>query len=441
MNALTPGRLLRVAEEVPSGTDQVAVLGRDIRTSPERIAHYCVMAHEPVYEDLATLVESMAYWDRLVVRRRANGWARQLPIQIPVYEYGQLQRADAVKALADAAWFLTGDRWSFEFVARKGPIPARQGNLGFPQTKIRHVIPFSDGLDSFAQVQLSLGENGREAVLLVRSGLARDRIFPGLISLRVPRKFSGVRMRELSYRTRPLVFYTLAAIAASITNAEAVVIGENGQGSFGPACLPFADEWWFRSAHPAFVERWARFLGLILRKPVPFKQPQVWKTKGEVLCNLRDQGLMAGWDRTCSCATRPRERHGHRACGVCGGCLLRAIAIREAGYPLHAGDFAFDLDGREDVVRDRRGVEKRMTLGERAVAVRGFAAMAGFAHLTDSPEGRVTIERESRLVDSGNAQEVHAKFIRLLGQHRAEWEGFVNRLPVRSWSRDILCQL
>jgi len=67
-------------------------------------------------------------------------------------------------------------------------------------------------------------------------------------------------MREVSYRTRPLVFYTLAAIAAVITKAKVVVIGENGQGAFGPACLPFADEWWFRSAHPAFIKRWADFL-------------------------------------------------------------------------------------------------------------------------------------------------------------------------------------
>ena len=64
MNALTATRLLRVAENASTSTEQVAVLGRDIRTSPERIARYCVTRHEPVYEDLATLVESMAFWDR-----------------------------------------------------------------------------------------------------------------------------------------------------------------------------------------------------------------------------------------------------------------------------------------------------------------------------------------------------------------------------------------
>src|SRR5262245_43046545 len=119
MNALTPARLLRIAENALTGADQVAVLGRDIRTSSERIARYCVMAHEPVYEDLATLVESMAFWDRRIVRKRTEGWTRELSIQVPVYEHGQFQRVAVVQALAEAARFLTGDQWSFEFVTRK----------------------------------------------------------------------------------------------------------------------------------------------------------------------------------------------------------------------------------------------------------------------------------------------------------------------------------
>lgn len=143
MTALAPIGALKVAEADQCGAVDVAVLGRDIRTSPETIAHYCVTAHEPIYEDLATLVESMAYWDRLMVRRRASGWARRMSIELPVYE-------------------------------------------------LAHVP-----------------------------------------SLRVPRKFGRIRMREVSYRTHPLAFCTSAAIAAAITRAEPVVIGENGQGAIG----------------------------------------------------------------------------------------------------------------------------------------------------------------------------------------------------------------
>lgn len=439
MNALTQMRVLRVVERTSSRTDQIAVLGRDIRTSPETIARYCVTSHEPVYEDLATLVESMAYWDRRIVRKRSEGWTRNLSIQLPVYEVGSFQRA--VEALTEAAWFLTGDQWRFEFVAREGPAPSRQGALAMPQGTTKHVISFSDGLDSFAQVRLSIRQHGRGAVMLVRSGLSRDRNFPKLMSLRVPRKFSGLRLREVSYRTRPLVFYTIAAIGAAVTGAEAVVIGENGQGAIGPACLPFADEWWFRSAHPAFVRRWADFLELVLAKPIRFEQPQLWKTKGEVLSNLQTEGLLAGWELTNSCSTRPNDRYGHHGCGICGGCLLRTVSARAAGVPLPVGDNAFDVYAVEDVAHDRKGWERRMTSGERAVAVRAITAMSEFARLADSPDGALIVEREASLIDSANSKATQTNLHRLLKQHQFEWRAFMNSLPPRSWVREIEGQL
>jgi len=441
MNALPPNRLLRVAEDASIGTDQVAVLGRDIRTSSERIARYCVTTHEPVYEDLATLVESMAFWDRLIVRRRSEGWTRDLSIQVPVYEHVQFQRAAAIEALSEAARFLTGDKWNFEFVARKGPAPSRQGALILPQAAIKEVVPFSDGLDSFAQVQLSLRRHGRDAVMLVRSGLGRDRIFPQLISLRVPRKFGRVRMREVSYRTRPLVFYTLAAIGAVLTGAGSVVIGENGQGAIGPACLPFADEWWFRSAHPAFVRRWASFLGIILGMPIRFEQPQLWKTKGEVLSELRAKDLMAGWEKTSSCSTRPNDRYGRHSCGICGGCLLRAVSAHASRLTLPDGDNAFDVYALEDVAHHPDGRERRMTSGDRAVTVRAIATMTEFARLAESPEGDLVVQREAQLIDPDNPEATQTRLVRLLRQHQAEWNAFLSSLPERSWVREIVGQV
>ena len=254
--------------------------------------------------------------------------------------------------------------------------------------------------------------------MLVSAGQVGDRSLPKLVSLRVPRKFSGVQMREAGYRTRPLVFYTLAAIAAAITNAEAVVIGENGQGAFGPACLPFADEWWFRSAHPAFVKRWADFLGLVLEKPIPLSSRNSGGPKGEVLFELRERGFMAGWQQTSSCATRPKDRYGHHGCGICGGCLLRTVSIQAAGLCAPTGDNAWDVYASEDITYDRTGRERRMTPSERAVAVRAVAAMAEFARLADLPDGLLVIDREAGSVDPKNPEAARGKLLRLLHWHR-----------------------
>lgn len=248
-------------------------------------------------------------------------------------------------------------------------------------------------------------------------------------------------MREVSYRTRPLVFYTLAAIAAVITKAEAVVIGENGQGAFGPACLPFADEWWFRNAHPAFIKRWADFLGLVLDRPVRFEQPQLWNTKGEVLSELRERGLVAGWEQTSSCATRPKDRYGHHGCGICGGCLLRTVSVQAAGLCSPAGGNAFDVHASEDIVCGRDGRERRMMPSERAVAVRAIATMADFTRLADLPQGASAVDREAGLVSPKDPGTVRAKLLRLLQRHRVEWDGFMNSLPKRSWVREIVGQL
>jgi hypothetical protein len=168
---------------------------------------------------------------------------------------------------------------------------------------------------------------------------------------------------------------------------------------------------------------------------------RLWKTKGEVLANLRAEGLLAEWERTNSCSTRPNDRHGHAGCGICGGCMLRTVSAHAAGLALPAGANAFDVYAPEDVARHRNGQEKPMASTDRAVAVRAMAAMAEFARLRNSPDGTLVVEREAQLISPANPRATQTKLLRLLEQHRAEWSAFVNSLPERSWVRDIVGQL
>jgi hypothetical protein len=79
--------------------------------------------------------------------------------------------------------------------------------------------------------------------------------------------------------------------------------------------------------------------------------------------------------------------------------------------------------------------------GERAVAIGAIATMVEFSRLADSPEGRSAVDREARLIDSGNLEVVRAKLVGLVHRHRTEWEGFVNSLPNRSWVREVVGRL
>ena len=234
------------------------------------------------------------------------------------------------------------------------------------------------------------------------------------------------------------MFYTLAAIAAAASKADAVVIGENGQGALGPACVPFSDECWFRSAHPGFVELWKHFLTLSLGRNIHFEQPQLWRTKGEVLTELRERGLSAGWHETRSCSGRPLERLGQNGCGFCGGCLLRIVAAHAAGIETEDSQRAFDVYASESVGHDRSGRARPMTKHEHDIAMRAVATMHKAAHFPSSAQDEAVMLREARLITPSQPESARKNLAILLEKHSYEWNRFVDHLPRQSWVRNII---
>jgi len=95
----------------------------------------------------------------------------------------------------------------------------------------------------------------------------------------------------------------------------------------------------------------------------------------------------------------------------------------------------------EDVAHHRDGRERRMTSGDRAVAVRAIATMTEFARLAQSPEGDLVVQGEAQLIDPDNPEAAQTKLVRLLRQHQAEWNAFLSSLPERSWVREIVGQV
>ena len=441
MRGVFPENIVRIVELDAGNQGRAIVICRHIRVMPDLISDYCLARRERVFEDLATIVESVAYCDRRIVRRPSDGWKRNLIVDVPVYELPLLQSMPVVNALHSAVEFLTGNSWEFGFSRRLWIISKEQSRMAFPQVGIHHVIPFSDGLDLFAQARLSVSEYGPKGVLLIHAGLGACGVAEGVRKLRVPRRFKGARLRETSYRTRSLVFYTLAAFAAVASRADAVVIGENGQGALGPACVPFSDEWWFRSAHPGFVERWKQFLSLTLGREIHLEQPQLWKAKGEVLTEFRERGLSAGWHETRSCSGRPLERLGKNSCGFCSGCLLRIVAAHAAGIESEDSQRAFDVFASESVGHDRSGRERPMTRHEHAIAMRAVATMHKAAYFPSSDQDNAVMLREARLIAPSQPEGARKNLALLLSKHSCEWKNFVDSLPHKSWVRNIIGRL
>ena len=67
-----PSYRLVVASAPVNASAPVALIGRDLRSKPEDIAHRCLTEFRGIMEDVATISESIALADRLFTRQRGS---------------------------------------------------------------------------------------------------------------------------------------------------------------------------------------------------------------------------------------------------------------------------------------------------------------------------------------------------------------------------------
>lgn len=411
----------------------IANLGETIRTNPQPIARYCIRSLAPVSEDVATIVEGLALADRLCTRRRSEGWTRRISVEIPIFEFEALSRTAAVRLLSDAVGYLTGDAWEITFVKRSG-LPESQQYLPLTTASPKYVVPYSNGLDSFAQAKILQCEHGSDAVLTLRAGKLQhggDTDRPLLI---VPRRFYANHPRERTYRTRPLVYFSLAALGAATVSASSIVIGENGQGSLGPSLARFSDEWPFRSTHPGFIKRLQNFLNLAMGTNVEFQQPQLWRTKGEILRELALTGQQQGWEETLSCSMRPLQRDLRKACGLCGSCLLRRTALHNADYPIEK-DVMFRIEENALQIIRRDGSLAAVDANAREIFLRSAMSMATFADVSSTLDAPQKFDRLAQEISDEPVENVSQRIASLSDRHGAEWRALLAALPTDAWLR------
>ena len=240
-----------------------------------------------------------------------------------------------VRGLTETLELLTGDVWIFHFTrTKRQPKVDPQAPLEFGGGSAA-VIPFSDGLDSFATALLASARAPNVTLIRVTTGAKRYK--PCKQQYRVSIPFSlrdnHIRLRETSYRSRGFVFGVMAGLAANLLEADRVIVPESGQGSLGPWLNPVGNEAPDVRMHPFFTARNAGFLKNVFGQHIEYQHPHLWKTKGETLRELKDIGLEQDWWTTRSC---PRARkvymNGKRVqCGVCASCLLRRQSLLAAG--------------------------------------------------------------------------------------------------------------
>jgi 7-cyano-7-deazaguanine synthase in queuosine biosynthesis len=416
----------------------------DIRYRPEVLLQFFFKRPTPRVRDLMRIVAAVAHADRRVPRRHSVCWGRDLNLRIPVSEPDFWE--STASSLSSLLFLLTGDGWSFLFrkQAYEAELP-KDGYLEFPPEG-DIATAYSNGLDSFTvarlvasgEICLSRGDTRKKNFLLVTTGQNLHigdthsqfgyRVRRISVPFTVPRTGGAFKLREITYRSRALVFQTLAALAAIQSQSQTVVVGEAGQGSLGPSLTITGNEAADVRTHPIFTRKLSALLKLVLGSEVTFEHPLIWNTKGEALRSLVSAKLHDGWESTHSCAVQVRHQRneGPRLhCGMCPNCLLRRQSIHAAN--LSDPDSNYDYgSGLEPILQKR--------------AAQGLMPLVELATLRDTPLLSRVADRYIELISpevGWDNNEAKSRIGSLIKNHRNELKAFLLERPKRSLLRRL----
>ena len=315
--------------------------------------------------DFLTIAMAVTAADTFVGRRSsADGWSRELQLEIPVVE--PLPWTAVKLELEETLGFLTGDRWSLEFTdgGPCRPSPQTRGKL---TTLLGHdcVSLFSGGLDSAIGV-LDLVASGRRPVLVSHS-YGQDSTKQRSILGRLPVKlahFAAIAfpradlLRDDQMRSRSFNFLAFGALVAATMadgGSEAPVelhVPENGLIALNPPLTRRRiGSLSTRTTHPHFM---SMMRGLMKRLNLPVNistAPYATMTKGEMMASCKDprtlKDIASG---TVSCGHWKRSG---TQCGRCVPCLIRRAAFHGSGI---TDETDYQMEGRtlSNVMDDER---------------------------------------------------------------------------------------
>lgn len=427
-------------------------LGEDLRIDYGRLEKYCWDHLEEVDVDLLVIAGATAYADRVVPRHRSKGWSRVMRVTVPVHNVHRWSATKVASALEGVLNFLTGDTWQFEFVKRSDP---DQKALQLPLIKAPldrcSVLPYSGGLDSFAELRRQRLEGSSLWPLLIKAehgggtppavetlGMEPD----GTKLVTLPVVTSVGAHAEQTYRTRTFLFFSVAAIAWKLARANRIVVAEPGPGALGPSLISFGNEHPYRGTHPAFTYRLGSLLEAIWGRRPQIDHPNLWVTKGQLLRKLNESMLLQGWINTRSCSRNvPRAKGPGVAlqCGICTGCLFRRMSLFAAGVFSEQDKYFFhdlaaaDLDESVEQSARTEGVATDTDRDVANHAVLDHEYLARAARYPASHPEILSVVHELSEACSMKENVITLRFRGLLEAHRVEWNQFLESLPNGSW--------
>lgn len=296
------------------------------------------------------------------LQQMGRQWNRQFILEVPVRDIEIWQRTDVAQSLEEMLLFLSGDRFTFEFVPNFHRDAERSRFFRFGTESAwspDRVLMFSGGLDSFGGALEAIIQQ-RQRVALVshfsstkiapiqkqlhkavndQLGLDMSRHFP------VQMQIAGGRVVEGTHRSRSFLFAAIGAIVAEAFGRDRVSFYENGVVSLNlPPVGNVLGTRATRTTHPKTLRLMTHFLDRIFSNGMRVDNPFFWHTKTEVVQTIERLGMADHIRQTRSCADVHNQTRQHVHCGRCSQCIDRRFAILSAGLERHDPEEAYRVD-------------------------------------------------------------------------------------------------
>lgn len=319
-----------------SGNDRVSTVGTGFLRDIERDG----LCPTSAAWDFTTFALSVSAADQAVSRNRSpDGWTRVMELSVALSDPAAFERHRA--QLEGMLRYLTGDFWHLEFVEGGEPAPRSTAPKRFDADCVSLL---SGGVDSLVGAidlssagsrplfvsQMAKGDSETQVHYARQLG-GTDRHLQWNHNIRVK------HATERSTRARSIVFFAFSVLAACELHAQQggqvrVVVPENGFISLNvPLNAGRAGSLSTKTTHPVFLDKLQEVM-TALGLPVVLERPYAFKTKGELMAECANPGLLSQLvGRSTSCGRYGYYNYTH--CGRCVPCLVRRASFLAAGMP------------------------------------------------------------------------------------------------------------
>jgi 7-cyano-7-deazaguanine synthase in queuosine biosynthesis/DNA-binding winged helix-turn-helix (wHTH) protein len=278
-------------------------------------------------------------------------WRRHFRFEVPVRCLEVWSRPEVVAALRSRLGFLSDDDYEFGFTRLENPPPPDRylfDETGRDAHDFEEVVLFSGGLDSLAGAVQEILVGQRKVVLvshrpanqvyhrqceLVRQleeRLVDRRLRPLHVAVEV--NVGAANSRDYRHRARSFLFAAIAAVTARLLGLRRIRFFENGVLSLNlPISGQIVGARATRTTHPQVMNGFGRLFGLLFDGSFAVENPFLWKTKAEIIREVRAAGAGELCAATVSCVHTLEQTPEHTHCGRCSQCLDRCLAVLAAG--------------------------------------------------------------------------------------------------------------